>query len=324
MRLKTPSPRTVRDMKRSNINPSGGRRARSIGLVHECAALTWIGRWCYSSAGTLAALTTKHLPARLVEAGLCKRTAMRNPLAVATYALTLTSKGARRAQELQAKIRADKTLETLAIERGFRSLLLDKSAPPARVSHVRHWTFNHDIRVQQCIAAYMRRYGDEIGESLGFGVRVDAIRTTHELETGPRKKGARIADVKMRGTAQMDGLVQGMRDAYIELETSRKRTDEVDRFCLAWRDRLKNSTARLLLICGTQTLKNAWERAFKRPVVPRYKKTETGRYAKVEGETAPMDYDPDNPSHRLVIVYVDWDVIKSMLEHPDARARKAA
>lgn len=321
LRLKTPPRRTVRGMK-TNINPNKGERARSVGLVHECAALVWTGRWGYSSATTLAALTTKHVPARLVRANLLKRTPIRNPLAAAAYGLTLTGAGQRRAALLLQRVRTDSVLKDLAIARGFRALLLDRSSPPSTPQRIRLWTFNHDVRLQQCVASYMRKYGDEVGQNLSFGFVAESMRTTKELENGVRRPGSRIADFKMSGTEKVDERIIGRRDAFIELENSRKRQDEIDRFCIAWKDRIENSTAKLLVICSSETLRKAWEKAFKRSEVPVYKKTTTGRYAKIKDRLKPLGVDVRADTCRITVVHAAWDVIKDMIEKPEPRARK--
>lgn len=312
------------NMPRQNVqNPKHGKLARSIGLIHEAAALSWLGRWGSSSPTIISLLTNKQTPARILAAKLVTRGATWNTNAPHSFTLTLNRAGTARALALQEKIRRSNDLCDLATARGFAPLLLDP-APIARprVAKVRHWTLAHDLKLQWFLVVTFR---SQCWQALGIS-RPAAMRTTSELERIPRRLGQRIADFMV---SQDDDNGRKFR-VWIEFENSRKRADEIDRFVRGWADVIATSQWRLLVLCDTKNLLKEWRAAFDRREVVAYRPVGRGRFEKImrqrrnEGGTltkAPqMVPVADFDRSRLVVVQVKWDAVQALTKSPPPRA----
>ncbi len=298
-----------------DIAPRVGRRARSIGLVDEAAALTWIGRWGYSSPKVIAALTSKGMVSKLMRSGFILAEKHQNKKNKAHYAIVLTKAGVSRALWLADCVRVDNTVAQIAVRRGFRMLLLDVMAAAPALGVVRSNDLNHDLKLQYYIAALIRAHGDKIGPA-AFSMQIEAtsMRTTRELERRVRRAGRRIADFEIRGQLLQPVNEQfGNFSLFLEFENSRKRSDEYDEILLDWNARIGNGSKSVFILCDTLELRNTWQAlAWGREMVPVLEQDKAGRFVldengrrKPTGETKPLNLSKAN----FPIGVIDWPTV---------------
>jgi hypothetical protein len=301
---------------------------RTVGLIQEAAVLTWIGRWGFSAPTVLAMLTNKQVVPRLAcginvkvdevlksqsdnSHNYIKRERIKNPFAAAMYSLTLTKEGVARAKNLLARIKKDDYSREVAISRGFRFLLLDRTAPPPRIGRTKAWVFNHDIKLQLYVATIIRCYGDDFADlGFGFKFRADGMRTTRELESEGRSPGGRIPDFRLTGISENREILIGRRAGFIEFENSHKSADDRNRVAIFWSDFLRNSTAELLVLCDTEDILAEWKAAFTSRIVHRYKLSAAHRRVKTE-EMVKIVF-PD----RTKVIAARWDIVTSYVKNP--------
>lgn len=259
---------------------------RKLGVLYEAIALTWAARCGQTASSVIASLTNKQVPPRLVKEKLLKRTPIENPRAPAQYALTITAKGLARAYETQLLI-YDYDLYYSIADRCLTALLLDYSAPPLRAGGLRSWSFAHDIKLQQYIAAHIR--------CRQLGLIVDGendptqMRTNAELSRA--SKNLNIPDWLF--AFRVPGEF-GRHCTFIEYENSKKRKDEYERRVYWYNTYLHGGEGaqKLHLVADTQKIANMLSKE--------YNNKEIRIYKRVSGRNVPVK---DAPVYKLK----NWD-----------------
>ena len=221
------------------VNEDPSVYGRRLGLIYDAVALVWAARTGQTSPTIIAGLTNKHVPTRLVKEKLLQSEAVQNPQSPAQFKLGLTKKGFVRAVELLARIRKDLNLRAMAEKMGFALILLDKFMPKMRIGGANKWRFAHDIKLQMCMAAYIRHQQLMLimpRSAAGNPIVATEMRTSVELDRITVKTGEeKIADWTYSGRAPGEF---GKARLYLELENSKQSTADYARRVYFYNTRL--------------------------------------------------------------------------------------